>query len=166
MVRQRRTHLNRPPSAAIQPPAQLQPQPAPRRRRKPQNHWVMPWILHRQEKECYSNLLADLIHRNPSYQNFVRMPPAFDRIEERIHHCIKKSVTNLRKPLEVGLKLAITLRHIAMKKPEKTSSDYYNYRGFFFLVPLALVDAEYRFLWIDFGSSGSCSDAQISNRSL
>ena len=35
----------------------------------------------------------------------------------------------------------------------------------FSLVLLALIDAEYRFLWIDCGSSGSCSDAQIFNRS-
>ena len=34
----------------------------------------------------------------------------------------------------------------------------------FSLVLLAVVDAEYRFLWIDCGSSGSCSDAQIFNR--
>ena len=34
-------------------------------------------------------------------------------IEECIHHCIKKSVTNIRKPLEVGLKLAIMLTHLA-----------------------------------------------------
>ena len=51
-----------------------------------------------------------------------------------------------------------------MKKPKKSGSDYYNYKGFFSLVPLALVDAEYRFMWIDYGSSGSCSDTQIFNR--
>ena len=75
----------------------------------------MPWILQRQEKRCYSNLLADLIHTDILlYQNFVRMPPAlFYLIEERRHHRIKRSVTNFRKPLEVGLKLAITLRHLA-----------------------------------------------------
>ena len=56
---------------------------------------------------------------------------------------------------------AIDGKNIAMKKPKKTGSDYYNYRGFFSIVPLALVDAEYKFLWIDCGSSGSCSDAQI-----
>ena len=49
-------------------------QPAPRRRGKPQNPWVMPWILQRQEKGCYTNLLAELIHTAiPGYQNFVRM---------------------------------------------------------------------------------------------
>ena len=36
--------------------------------------------------------------------------------------------------------------------------------SFFSIVLLALVDAEYMFLWIDCGSSGSCSNAQIFNR--
>ena len=61
---------------------------------------------------------------------------------------------------------AIDGKYIAMKKPKKAGSDYYNYKGFFSLVLLALVDAEYRFLWIDCGSSGLYSDAQIFNRSL
>ena len=36
----------------------------------------------------------------------------FDLIQERILH-IKKEATNFRKPLEVGMKLAIILRHLA-----------------------------------------------------
>ena len=52
-----------------------------------------------------------------------------------------------------------------MKKPKKSGSDHYNYKGFFVLLLLALVNAEYRFLRIDCGSSGSCSDAEILNRS-
>ena len=51
-----------------------------------------------------------------------------------------------------------------MKKPKKSGSDYYNYKGLFFLVLLALVDAEYKFLFVNVGSSGSSSDAQIFNR--
>ena len=50
------------------------------------------------------------------------------------------------------------------KNPKKTGSDYYNYKGFSSLVLLALVDAEYRFLWIVYGSSGSSSDAKIFNK--
>ena len=71
----------------------------------------MPWILQRQEKGCYSTSLTDLIH--PGYQIFFRMPLPFYLIKECIHHHIKKSVTNFRKLLEVGLRLAITLRHQA-----------------------------------------------------
>ena len=52
-----------------------------------------------------------------------------------------------------------------MKKPKKSGSDYYNYNGFFSLVLLALVNEEYRFMWIECWSSGFCSDAQIFNRS-
>ena len=110
--RQGRTHLNPGPASALQPAPQFQP--VPRRRRKPPNPLVMPWILPKDKKKgCYSNLLANLIHNGiPGYQNFVRMLPS-DLIEEPIHHHIKKSVTNFRKPLEVGLKLAITLGHLA-----------------------------------------------------
>ena len=40
-----------------------------------------------------------------------------------------------------------------------------NYKGYFCLVLLALVDADYKFLWVNVGASGSSSDAQIFNRS-
>ena len=50
-----------------------------------------------------------------------------------------------------------------MKKPKKTGSDHYNDKGFFSLVLLALVIAEYRLIWADDESSGSSSDAQIFN---
>ena len=62
-------------------PASPPPQPpAPRRRRKPQNPWVLPWILQREERGCYRTLLDELITRN-----FTSMEPAFFYlIEERI----------------------------------------------------------------------------------
>ena len=74
----------------------------------------------------------------------------------------EKFRTRWNVPHAVG---AIDGRHVAMKKPKKTGSDFLNYKGFFSLVLLALVDAEYRFLWIDCESSGSSSDAHIFNRS-
>ena len=167
-------------------------------------------------------------------------PAFFYLIEERITHPhVKKSITNLRKPLEVGLKLAVILRHlstgesytsvqyqwrvgrmtickfvpqvckailkefqqeylvcptdpedwkkiegrfrnrwnvphavgaldgkhIAIKKPKKSGSEYFNYNGYFSLVLLALVDADYKFLWVNAGASGSSSDAHIFSRS-
>ena len=61
---------------------------------------------------------------------------------------------------------AIDGKHMIKKKPKKSSSDYYNYKGFFSPILLALVNAEYKFLWIDSGSNDSCSDVQIFNKSV
>ena len=98
-------------------PAQPAPPPSPtRRRRKPQNLWVMPWILQKEERGFYRTLMDELITTDiPSHRNFTRMEPAFfDLIEERITPHLRKSTTNFRKPLEeVGLKLAFTLRHLS-----------------------------------------------------
>ena len=50
----------------------------------------------------------------PGYRNFTRMEPAFFyMIEEGIASHLRKSTTNFRRPLEVGLKLAITLRDLS-----------------------------------------------------
>ena len=73
----------------------------------------------------------------------------------------EKFRTRWNVPQAVGAKDG---KHINMKKPTKSGSELYNYQGFFSLVLLALVDAEYRFLWINMGSSGSSSEAQIFNR--
>ena len=102
-----------------QNPAPAQPAspspPPPRRRRKPQNPWVLPWILQREERGCYRTLLDELITTDrPGYRNFTRMVPAFlDLIEEKIIPYLRKSINHFRKLLEVGLKLAVTLRHLS-----------------------------------------------------
>ena len=98
-----------------QPAPPPQPHTPPRRRRKPQNPWVMPWILQREERGCYRTLLDKLKTSDISgYKNFTRMQPAcFDLLKERICPHLKKSTTNFRKPLEVSLKLAVTLRHLS-----------------------------------------------------
>ena len=65
-----------------QNPAPAQPAspspPPPRRRRKLQNPWVMPWILQREERDCYRTLLDELITTDiPGYRNFTRMQHFF-----------------------------------------------------------------------------------------
>ena len=102
ICRQKRTHLNPGAAPAQLPAPQLQTQPDPKEEESHQKPWSCPESFKDQKKVLQQ------------YNNFVRMPPAFcDLMEECILHQIKKSVTKFRKPFKVGLKLVITLRHLA-----------------------------------------------------
>jgi hypothetical protein len=166
-------------------------------------------------------------------------PAMFYELLERITPRISKQTTNWRKPLDPGLKLAVTLRylatgnsyhslafnfrvahnsisifvrevceaiieqlgeevvsvpdtedkwrevaskfetrwnflhtlgaidgkHIAMKSPTNSGTVYHNYKGFFSLILLGLVDADYKFVWVDVGANGSTSDCAVWNQS-
>ena len=60
---------------------------------------------------------------------------------------------------------ALDGKHCAIRCPPNSGSLYYNYKGVFSIVLLAMVDADYKFLWTDVGGYGSMSDAQIYNES-
>ena len=77
--------------------------------------WVRPWIGRRVEVGLYDRLMVELWNEDPrSFQNFMRMPPAmFDEIVQRLTPRITKMFTNWRDPLDPGLKVALTLRHLA-----------------------------------------------------
>lgn len=60
---------------------------------------------------------------------------------------------------------ALDGKHIACKCPPGTGSQYYNYKKFYSIVLLALVDSNYKFIWADLGGRGAASDAQIWNAS-
>lgn len=60
---------------------------------------------------------------------------------------------------------ALDGKHVRIKKPKKSGSLYFNYKGYFSIVLLALVDADYKFIWANIGAEGSQSDCGIYNRS-
>jgi hypothetical protein len=60
---------------------------------------------------------------------------------------------------------ALDGKHVAIRRPNKSGTLYFNYKGFFSIVILALVDADYKFMWADVGAQGSASDCQVFNHS-
>ena len=60
---------------------------------------------------------------------------------------------------------ALDGKHVRIKKPVHSGSLYHNYKGFFSVVLMALVDADYKFLYTDVGGQGHMSDCQIFNAS-
>lgn len=60
---------------------------------------------------------------------------------------------------------ALDGKHIRIQCPAHGGSQFYNYKGYHSIVLLALVDANYRFMWVQVGAPGAASDAQLWNKS-
>ncbi|XP_014204260.1 uncharacterized protein LOC106636385 [Copidosoma floridanum] len=53
---------------------------------------------------------------------------------------------------------AIDSKHIRVKYPEHSGSQYFNYKGYYSIVLQALVEADYKFIVIDVGGYGQQRD--------
>ncbi|XP_060565891.1 uncharacterized protein LOC132724918 [Ruditapes philippinarum] len=88
-----------------------------RRRRRLRRWWSKAWLgpERRRMFGLYDQLMMELRREDQrSFTNFMRMPPEmFDEILERVGPRITKQYTTYRTPLDPGMKLAVTLRHLA-----------------------------------------------------
>lgn len=55
-------------------------------------------------------------------------------------------------------------KHIPITKPNKSGSDFFNYKRFFSIVLMVVADANYKFVSIDVGGRGAEGDAHIFSR--
>ena len=76
---------------------------------------------------------------------------------------MKSSRTGLRRPLEFSSNRgALDGKYVKIKCPEDSGSIFYNYKGFYSIVLMALVEAKYTFVWIDVGYETSDAELFIS----
>lgn len=56
---------------------------------------------------------------------------------------------------------AIDGKHIRVFPPPNTGATYYNYKNFYSIVLMAIVNAQYEFLYVDVGKNGRISDGGV-----
>ena len=77
--------------------------------------WIRPYLRRRLVHGHFANLMRELADEDPVlYKNFLRIDEAtFNEIVDRVRPLIEKQTTWWREPLDVGLRVALTLRFLA-----------------------------------------------------
>ncbi|KAM4045426.1 uncharacterized protein ACNLHF_009259 [Anomaloglossus baeobatrachus] len=60
---------------------------------------------------------------------------------------------------------AVDGKHIRILKPSGSGSQFYNYKKYFSVVLMAIVDAQYQFVAVDIGAYGRSNDSQVFKQS-
>lgn len=60
---------------------------------------------------------------------------------------------------------AIDGKHVAIRAPRNCGSEYFCYKKFYSIILLGVVDADYKFIYVDIGAPGAASDAGVFNTS-
>ena len=83
------------------------------------------------------------------------------RTSEEWQHVASKFNCYWNFPMCIG---AMDGKRFLVTKPPNTGSEYYDYKSNHSIIMLALVDADYKFLYVDVGAQGRASDASVWDR--
>ncbi|XP_056647448.1 uncharacterized protein LOC130452155 [Diorhabda sublineata] len=107
--------------------------------------WIRSWIRRRSQLGVSDTLLRELaVEDRAKYKEWELVKRKFE-VQWNFPNCVE----------------AIDGKHIQIKCPPKSGSNYYNYKGTFSITLFALVDAEYNFLYIDVGANGKSNDGAV-----
>ncbi|KAF4529379.1 hypothetical protein B566_EDAN017620 [Ephemera danica] len=124
----------------------------------------------------YNNVFMEL--KEDKFYKYTRMSlHQFNILHDLLESEIKKS-TKYRPPIPIAEYKSIAEefhsrwnlphclgvvdgKHIRMKGPEHSNSLYYNYKGYFSVVLMAICDANYNFTLVEVGHVGSVCDSTI-----
>ncbi|CAI6346371.1 unnamed protein product [Macrosiphum euphorbiae] len=56
---------------------------------------------------------------------------------------------------------ALDGKHVRIIPPKDSGAHFYNYKGFYSMVLMALVNSNYEFIYVDIGKNGRCSDGGV-----
>jgi hypothetical protein len=88
--------------------------------------------------------VKDICLREPTEEEWKNIAEKFEK-EEQFPDCIG----------------AVDGKDIRINRPPYSESLYYKYKRYFSIVLLAICDASYKFISIDDGAYGKCSDSSI-----
>lgn len=101
-------------------------------------------IIHETCAEIYDELKGECLRLPKTDEEWREVMTAFEK--------------NWNFPNCVG---AVDGKHVCITKPKKSGSIYINYKKTFSIILMAVVDASYKFLYIDVGAAGSEGDAGV-----
>lgn len=84
----------------------------------------------------------------------IKMPSSEEQWEEKA----REFGARWQYPKAIG---CIDGKHCSMVAPGNSGSSFFNYKGHFSFVLMAVCDANYRFIYVDIGSAGSTHDATV-----
>ncbi|XP_052889577.1 uncharacterized protein LOC128297897 [Anopheles moucheti] len=112
-------------------------------------------FIFRVSKSLISSIVKDVCAvLNEQLRSYVKMPSNTQQWRE----VSKKFEDRWNFPHAIG---AIDGKHVRIRAPSHSGSEYYNYKNLFSIVLLAVVDADYNFLHADVGGKGGISDGGV-----